>query len=107
MADADNQNADSNKKMFFRSKVAGLSLQVKPADTDKGEVAPHSVRFTPIASMYAGEMTKFGYLATSNKRAIQICKSDPNVTEITEEDYREMLEKADNPDEPNVKRAAL
>lgn len=92
---------------YFRSTIAGLMLHVAPANIEKNEVAPHTVRFTPIFQRWDGEMTKFGYLKTSNKKAIEMCLADPNVSEIDAKEYDLVMDKVDDPKQVNYKRAAL
>lgn len=92
-------------KRYFRSNIAGLSIHVAPAKED--EVAPHTVRFTPIFMQRNGDDVKVGFLATSNKTAIARCEDDANITEITQDEYDEVMAKVEDPDEPNVKRASL
>lgn len=107
MADQTNNQQPDRKERYFRSNISALSLHVAPANTDKNEVAPHTVRFTPVTMPWAGNQEKFGFLKTSNRRAIEMCEADPNVEEIDQKEYDKVFEKADDPNEPNVRRAAL
>lgn len=94
-------NKDSGKK-YFRSTIAGLAVAVgapKVAGADHEQV-----RFTPynyITDM--GEVLRFGYLETDNKRAIEVLANDPNVTEIDQENF----EKYTDTKNEKVSRAAL
>ena len=92
-------------KKYFRTRIAGLSILTdEPAD---GEVAPETVRFTPIWERYEGEQQRFGYLETDNAVAVEKCLADPNVEEISADEYKKMLKKADDANDVNTKRAAL
>jgi hypothetical protein len=101
----DSQNQSNGKDYkYFRTSIAGLSIQIAPAK--QGEVAPEMVRFTPILQKWEGEMQKFGYLKTSNKLVIQRCKDDPMVQQVEQSEYESIMERAEDPDEPNVRRVA-
>jgi hypothetical protein len=100
-----NEQSAAGKMMFFRTRVAGLSIVVAPAGA--GEVAPQMVRFTPISERYEGEQVKFGYLKTNNDVAIAKCLDDPNVEEITGDEYKAIFKKVANDNDPNTRLAAL
>jgi hypothetical protein len=80
--------ADSNVKLhYYRSGIAGLEVVVGPPDEDKGEVAPQTVRFAPYREKEFGDVTKVGYLATDNAKAVKALESDPDVTEIDQDEF--------------------
>jgi hypothetical protein len=49
--------------------------------------APQTVRFAPYREKEFGDVTKVGYLATDNAVAIKALKNDPNVSEISQEEF--------------------
>lgn len=72
---------------YYRSSISGLEVVVGQADASKGEVAPQTVRFAPYREKEFGDVTKVGYLATDNAKAIKALKDDPNVTEIDQDEF--------------------
>lgn len=79
--------ADKASVKYYRSSISGLSVEIAPPDTSKGEVAPQTVRFAPYREKEFGDVTKVGYLATDNPVAQGKLENDPNVTEIEQEEY--------------------
>lgn len=74
---------------YFKSRLAGLQVVVGQPDTKKGEVAPKTVDFTKVEEKYQGDRVYVGYLATDNKRALEVLANDPNVEEIDQDDYEQ------------------
>lgn len=72
---------------YYRSGISGLEVVVAPADESKGEVAPQTVRFAPYREKEFGDVTRVGYLATDNAKAVKALKDDPNVTEISQDEF--------------------
>jgi hypothetical protein len=103
--DQDKSSEHSASTRFFKTAIAALKVNVgAPPD---GSLDHNYVRFTPIHQKWEGEPTKFGYLATDNKRAIEILSDDPNVVEIQGSEYDEILRRADDTTELNVRRAGF
>lgn len=63
---------------FFRSNVSGLIIST-------GEET--SVRFQPYYEKYQGDDVRVGYLATADKRALEVLATDGTVEEISEKDF--------------------
>lgn len=72
---------------FYRSTISALSVIVRDADPAKGEVQPETVRFSPFEERWDGDKIKVGYLSTDNSVAQRKLADDPNVEEITEEEF--------------------
>lgn len=96
----------SAQTKFYRTRIAGLSVQVGDAPTDeekeKGVVAPPVVRFEAFEEKRQGDKVVVGYLATDNLVAIKKLAKDGNVEEIQAKEYREATDL-----EKGAKRAAV
>lgn len=81
--------ADQSKTKYYRTKVVGLEVVIGEPDPTKGEVAPQTVAFVPYWEQALGVEGKFkvAYAATDDATAIRKLKNDPNVEEISQEDY--------------------
>lgn len=81
--------SSSDDMVYFRSKIATLSVVIGDPDPTKGEVAPKMITFTPYFEEARGVEGKFkvGYLKTRNGSAIKKLQNDPNVTEISKEQF--------------------
>lgn len=97
-----NTTSSGDKAFYFRTRIAGLSVLTGGDDG----VAPHRVRFIPVWERYEGDQVRFGYLKTSKKVAIEKCLSDPNVEEISADEYDRIMEKASSGADPNTKLSA-
>ncbi len=87
---------------FFRSAITGLFIKTGNPIKSEGNVAPRGVRFVPYHfSRFDGDVSKFGYLATADAKALKILETDINVVQISEEEY---LEETDVTN-PKIKRA--
>ena len=86
----DNESFNSDTK-FYESVIAGLSVQV--GDSPERDEQPELVRFTPYEFFdeEKGEQYVKGYLATDEKDAIEVLSEDPNVSEISKEDYEKAV----------------
>jgi hypothetical protein len=72
---------------YYKSNIAGLSVEIGAPDYDKGEVAPKQVRFQPYREKVFGDSVKVGYLSTDNVAAQKKLENDPNVAEIQQAEY--------------------
>lgn len=86
-------NFDSDTK-FYQSDIHSLSIVVGDPDTSKGEVAPNTVSFEPYLVQEIGREGWFkrGFLATSEGSALKALENDPNVTEISQDEYTEIIQ---------------
>lgn len=98
-ADANAPSDDEDQKQeftkdtkFFKSSIAGLAIQI--GDEPSREEQPSVVRFTPyeFRDEKRGENYTVGYLATEEQDALEVLADDPNVTEIDEKEFRDVLE---------------
>lgn len=78
---------------YFRTNIAGLSVEIDSPDRQKGEVAPKVIRFKQYVERVNGDQCRVGYLATDNDVAIKKLSSDYNVSEISKDEF----EKATDP----------
>lgn len=101
-AEAADDDPKGSKK-YYRSRIAGLEVVIKPAKVIGDEAK--TVRFTPFLQRWDGDMTKIGYLETDSLRAQAILKDDPNVELIDKKDYDEVFKKAADDSNPNVVRS--
>lgn len=97
--DANAPTDDDDKKQeftkdtkFFKSRIAGLAIQI--GDEPDRDEQPSVVRFTPyeFRDEKRGENYTVGYLATEEQDALEVLADDPNVTEVDEKEYRDVLE---------------
>lgn len=106
MAGENSQQDQSGKMKYYRTRIAGLSVQVGDApsdeDKEKGTVAPPVVRFEAFEERHQGDKVVFGYLATDNLVAIRKLAKDGNVEQISEKDYNDATDL-----EKGAKRAAV
>ena len=106
MAGENSQQDQSGKMKYYRTRIAGLSVQVGDApsdeDKEKGTVAPPVVRFEAFEERHQGDKVVFGYLATDNLVAIKKLAKDGNVEQISEKDYNDATDL-----EKGAKRAAV
>lgn len=105
--DVTNQNPNNENKdkpeapkaksgtKFFRSRLAGLAIVVGESDP-LHPVAPETVRFVPHYERYQGDRVTVGYLATDNKRALEVLATDGNVEEISAKEYKDATEGKDS-----------
>lgn len=104
MADNDQENnqqpqtatASGKGMKYYRCREAS-ALTVIVGPPVEGGVVPQTVRFAPFEERYEGEAVKVGYLATDNKRAIQLLKEDSSVEEIDEEEFVSRTDPENNP----------
>jgi len=100
---ADNNSAQTK---YYRTHIAGLSVQVGDAPSDeekeRGTVAPPTVRFEAFEEKRQGDKVVVGYLATDNLVAIKKLAKDGNVEEISAKEYQESTDL-----EKGAKRAAV
>lgn len=75
---------------YYRTRISGLAVQVSPSDPEN-PIAPEVVRFQPVKERYQGDQVTVGYLATDDKRAIEILKTDGNVEVISKDDYNKAM----------------
>jgi hypothetical protein len=105
MADQTPQE-QSGKLKYYRTHIAGLSVQIgaAPSDEEKeqGIVAPPTVRFEAFEEKRQGDKVVVGYLATDNLVAIKKLAKDGNVESISEKEYTDATD-----EEKGAKRAAL
>lgn len=84
---------NSAQTKYYRTHIAGLSVQTGAAPTDKekekGTVAPPTVRFEAFEEKRQGDKVVVGYLATDNLVAINKLAKDGNVEEISAKEYQE------------------
>lgn len=82
---------DSSDTMYYRSRIAGLSVVVGSPDPTKGEVAHPTVDFVPYWEELKGVegRVKVGYLKTDNGSAIKKLNEDINVEQISKEEYED------------------
>jgi hypothetical protein len=84
---------NSSQMKYYRTPIAGLSVQVGAApsdeDKEKGIVAPPVVRFEAFEEKRQGDKVVVGYLATDNLVAIKKLAKDGNVEEISAKEYQE------------------
>lgn len=81
---------------FFRSTIAGLSVPLLANDPDdRGELL-QEVAFTPVELFNEdiGEHYRIGLLATDEQDVIEVLLEDPNVTEITLDEYNDLVTKS-------------
>ncbi|CAB4155653.1 hypothetical protein UFOVP667_15 [uncultured Caudovirales phage] len=87
---ADNNSAQTK---YYRTHIAGLSVQIGDAPSDeekeRGTVAPPTVRFEAYEEKRQGDKVVVGYLATDNLVAIRKLAKDGNVEEIQKKDFDE------------------
>lgn len=78
---------------FFESTLPGLGVRI--GDEPARDEQPQKVRFVPYEFFdeEKGDHYSLGYLATDEQDAIEVLSDDPNVKEITEDEYREATEK--------------
>lgn len=88
MGNSNTSPTDDHK--YYRS-VEAPTLKVVVGDPDptKGEVAPKFERFEPFSELVPGVegRVRVGYLKTKTGSVIKKLDSDPNVEEITAEEY--------------------
>ena len=89
-----NNSGGENKKgsggmKYFRSRMHGLSIVVKNDREDADPTtAIETVRFKPYREKFQGDDIKVGYLATNNPEALKRLKDDPNVEEISADEFK-------------------
>lgn len=83
----------SSKFKFFRSKLAGLKTVVGGSKVDPTLV--EYVRFTPVKEQFKGDTIFVGYLKTDNAIAIKNFENDPNVTEISADEWKKSTKVVD------------
>lgn len=86
----------SDVKFFKSPKIHSLSIVVGNPDPTKGEVAPRTVDFVPYWERQMGVegpgpagAVKVGYLQTDEGSALKKLANDPNVIEVSEQDFNE------------------
>lgn len=77
--------------VFYKSNIPGLDVQLAEPE-DRSDVGVENVRFQPyeFKNKENGEKYKLGLLATDDQDAIDILSEDPEVTEIDENEYRDL-----------------
>lgn len=87
IADFDTPEEDNADMKYYRSKgLPGLSIQI--GDEPGREDQPTEVRFTPYQEKDKNDdAIRVGYLATDEQDAQEILSDDPNVEEISKEDF--------------------
>lgn len=85
---------------YFTTRLHGLKVIVNDQVTDPTLV--EYVRFTAVKERFQGDNIKVGYLKTDNKVAITKLLNDPNVTEITADEFKKATTKAGEPEVEEV-----
>ena len=90
----DFQNNDESDRDFkyFKSTISGLSIQI--GDEPGRDEIPQEVRFKPynFFDEEKGDHYQLGLLRTDEPDAIEVMDDDPNVTEITQDEYEQLIE---------------
>lgn len=83
------EQEDSTDTQYFRSDIAGLEIVIGDPDPAKGEVAPKTVSFVPYWQQKKGIEGSFkvGYLKTDVGDALRKLADDPNVEEISKDEF--------------------
>jgi hypothetical protein len=79
------KNLKTEDDTAFRSRVAGLSFLIKPDKADA--TLNQTVRFVPFYEKFQGDDVKVGYLKTNLTDVIELAKADPNVEEISLDEF--------------------
>jgi hypothetical protein len=79
---------------YFKTTIHGLQVVVGDPNPQKGEVAPKTETFVPYYILEPGKegQQRYGFLATDSGSAIKKLAEDYNVTEITEDEFKEATE---------------
>lgn len=87
ISDFDTPTEDNSDMKYYCCKLLpGLSIQI--GDEPGREDRPSEVRFVPYQDKDKnGDAIRVGYLATDEQDAQEILEDDPNVEEITSQDF--------------------
>lgn len=77
---------------YFTSRLHGLKVVINDQVADPTLV--EYVRFTAVKEKFQGDNIKVGYLKTDNKIAISKLENDPNVSEISADEFKKATTKA-------------
>ncbi len=89
-----NQSSSSKSMKYFKSTIAGLSIQInEPDNDDRADIGIDEAKFTPVRfrDEQAGEYYYLGFLATDDEYVHEVLADDPNVTEIKKSEYDKAL----------------
>lgn len=91
-----NENEFTSDTHFYKSVVAGLAVALPALDPEDRSELHQEVKFTPYTFFdeKKGERYQLGLLATEEPDVLDVLTDDPNVEEISEEEYQQLLSEA-------------
>lgn len=90
----ENQDEEFNSDTrFYKSSIPGLAVALPPLDEEDRSELHQEVKFTPynFFDEKKGDHFQLGLLATDEFEVLEVLADDPNVEEISEEEYQQLL----------------